>query len=128
MVLLPLPLIWSLKDIRLSQRLALLGICSLALVTVAFDVVRTVKLSRANPNLTTLYGYLELLVTVIISTLPTYGLAISSTEKSREQRRLLWSRITLASFRSTPSIELNRHDRDTGDSKQTDLNVKDGTC
>ncbi|KAM7197542.1 hypothetical protein V8F33_005508 [Rhypophila sp. PSN 637] len=126
-VLILVPIIWNLQ-MQTKQKLAFLGVCSLAIITIAFEVVRTVKLSQLNFNLTNLYSYLELLVAVIISTLPTFSFAISNTEKSREYRRLLWSRITLASYRSNNgsnhSVELRDHTDNPG-FKRTASSVQD---
>ncbi|KAK4210214.1 putative cfem domain-containing protein [Rhypophila decipiens] len=92
-VFLPLALIYH-SNLRHDQKYAILGVCSLALITVVFETVRSVKLYQQDPHLTNLYGYLELLVAVIISTLPTYRFVIFYGEKSKEYRRLVWTRMT----------------------------------
>ncbi len=101
-VILPISWIWSL-GMPGSQKLGVSGICSLALVTIAFETVRSVKLYQEDAHLTNLYGYLELLVAVIISMLPAYRFLISSTKKNLEYRRLLRSRFTLRSHHSNHS-------------------------
>ncbi|KAI1394217.1 uncharacterized protein F4822DRAFT_424693 [Hypoxylon trugodes] len=101
-VILPMPVIWRLH-MRLKQKLALSGICSLAIITIAFETVRTVKLYQENNNLTNLYSYLELLVSVLTSMLPSYRFLISPSDKDREYRRLFWTRITLRSYHSASS-------------------------
>ncbi|KAI0482648.1 hypothetical protein GGR56DRAFT_200308 [Xylariaceae sp. FL0804] len=74
-ILLPMPLIWSL-NMRTTQKLAISGLCSLALITVAFETVRS---------------------------LPSYRFLISPSDKDREYRRLFWTRITMRSFPSNSS-------------------------
>ncbi len=88
------------------------AICSLAIITVVFETVRSVKLYQVNFNLTNLYGYLELLVSVFVSMLPSYRFLISPADKDREYRRIFWSRITLKSyhFRST-GYSIHSYDR-----------------
>lgn len=94
-----MPLIWRL-NMRLTQKLAVTAICSLAMITVAFETIRSVKLYQTDFNLTNLYGYLELLVSVLVSMLPSYRFLISPADKDREYRRIFWSRITLRTYRS----------------------------
>ena len=98
-VVLPMRLIWRL-NMRITQKLAVTAICSLAIITVMFETVRSVKLYQVNFNLTNLYGYLELLVSVIVSMLPSYRFLISPADKDREYRRIFWSRITLRTYHS----------------------------
>lgn len=101
-VFLPMPLIWSLHMPR-TQNLAVSSICSLAIITVGFETVRTVKLYQNNFNLTNLYSYLELLVAVITSMLPSFRFMVSPSPKDREYRRLFWTAITLRSTHSNSS-------------------------
>lgn len=101
-VLLPMPVIWSLH-MPSTQKLAVSSICSLAMITVIFETVRTVKLHQNNFNLTNLYSYLELLVAVITSTLPSFRFMVSPSPKDREYRRLFWTAITLRSAHSNSS-------------------------
>ncbi|KAK4220665.1 hypothetical protein QBC38DRAFT_493741 [Podospora fimiseda] len=96
LVFLPLPSIWRPGNLITSQKLALTGICSLALITIAFETVRTVKLYQLNFSLTNLYGYLELLVAVIVGMIPGYRFLLTNNkDKNTEYRRLFWSRVTL---------------------------------
>ena len=97
-----MPVIWNLNT-TVKQKLALSSVCVLALVTIVFETVRTVKLYQENLYLTNLYSYLELLVSVLVSTLPSYRFLISPTLKDREYRRILWSRLTLRSNHSNDS-------------------------
>ncbi|KAI0843505.1 hypothetical protein F5Y06DRAFT_302657 [Hypoxylon sp. FL0890] len=101
-VALPMPVIWRLQ-IRMTQKLAVSAICSLAMITIAFETLRTVKLHQENFSLTNLYSYLELLISVLISMLPSYRFLISPADKDREYRRLLWTRITMRSHHSGSS-------------------------
>lgn len=101
-VFLPMPVIWSLHMPR-TQKLAVTSICSLAIITVGFETVRTVKLYQNNFNLTNLYSYLELLVAVITSVLPSFRFMVSPSPKDREYRRLFWTAITLRSAHSNSS-------------------------
>lgn len=98
----PLPMIWRL-NMHTKQKLAVTAICSLALITIAFEIVRTVKLYTEDFALTSLYGYLELLVSVLVSMLPSYRFLVSPADKDREYRRLLWTRITMRSNLSCSS-------------------------
>ncbi|OTB15148.1 hypothetical protein K445DRAFT_12427 [Daldinia sp. EC12] len=91
-VALPIPVIWRL-NMGKKQKLALSAICGLAFITVAFE----------NNHLTNLYSYLELLVSVLISQLPSYRFLVSPSDKDREYRRLFWSRITMRSYHSSSS-------------------------
>ncbi|KAI2465742.1 hypothetical protein F4781DRAFT_408115 [Annulohypoxylon bovei var. microspora] len=110
-VVLPMPVIWHLR-MRMTQKIALSAICSLAMITVAFETVRSVKLHQLNSNLTNLYSYLELLVSVLISMLPSYRFLISPSDKDREYRRLFWSRVTLRSYHSRSSgYSMQNYDR-----------------
>ncbi|KAI0397602.1 hypothetical protein F5Y17DRAFT_350038 [Xylariaceae sp. FL0594] len=101
-ICLPLPVIWRL-NMHTRQKLAVTGICSLAIITVAFETVRTVKLYSVNFTLTNLYSYLELIIAVLTSMLPSFRFLISPTDKDREYRRLFWSRLTLRSYHSASS-------------------------
>ena len=106
-----MPLIWTLS-MRTSQKLAVSVICSLALITIAFEVVRTVKLYQESFVLTNLYSYLEFEIAIIVSMLPTYRFLISNSEKNREYRRAFWSRITLRSYQSSHSgYSMHSYDR-----------------
>ncbi|KAI1322718.1 hypothetical protein F5Y16DRAFT_404193 [Xylariaceae sp. FL0255] len=94
LVFLPMPIIWHL-NMHIRQKLAITAICSLAFITIAFEIVRTYKLYTETFTLSNLYGYLELLVAVFVSMLPSYRFLVSPADKDREYRRLFWSRITL---------------------------------
>ncbi|KAI2618343.1 hypothetical protein GGR54DRAFT_605112 [Hypoxylon sp. NC1633] len=102
LVIFPLPMIWRLH-MRTKQKLALSGIFSLAIITIAFETVRTVKLYEFTTYLTNLYSYLELLITVLISMLPSYRFLVSPSDKDREYRRLFWTRVTMRSYHSGSS-------------------------
>ncbi|GAP83967.1 putative integral membrane protein [Rosellinia necatrix] len=117
--ILPIPGIWRL-NMHTKQKLAVTGICSLAIVTVAFETVRTVKLYTQNFALTNLYSYLELVIAVLIGMLPSYRFLVSPADKDREYRRLFWSRVTLREYSSDSSAhELdNAGRRYTGQSER----------
>ena len=69
---LPLWMLRGLK-IRLSQKLGLIAIFSIAIVIVAFDILRTVKsIDGGAFSESALYGILEMTIAVMISCLPTY--------------------------------------------------------
>lgn len=99
----PMPIIWRLY-MHSNQKFALTAICSLDLVTIAFDTVRTHKLYTQSFTLTNLYSYLELLVAVLVGMLLSYRFLISPTDKDREYRRLFWSRITFRGNNSDSSV------------------------
>ncbi|KAI1768392.1 hypothetical protein GGR53DRAFT_477971 [Hypoxylon sp. FL1150] len=101
-IILPMPLIWTLQ-MRLTQKLALSSLCTLAMITVAFDTARSVKLYQLSSALTYLYSYLELVISVLISMLPSYRFLISPADKDREYQRLFWSRITMRNYHSGSS-------------------------
>lgn len=86
-----------------SQKMTVSAICSLAVITIGFETVLSVKLYQNNFNLTNLYSYLELLVAAITSMLPSFRFMVSPTDKDREYRRLFWSRITMRSTHSNSS-------------------------
>ncbi|KAI0101540.1 hypothetical protein GGR51DRAFT_563443 [Nemania sp. FL0031] len=109
-ILLPMLVIWRL-NMATGQKLALSAICGLAIITVAFETVRSVKLYQVNNYLTNLYGYLELLVSVLISMLPSYRFLVSPSDKDREYRRIFWSRITLRSVSSNSSFSMHSYNR-----------------
>lgn len=100
-ILLPMPLIWR-PSTSTRQKLAASAIFGLAIITVAFEVVRSIKLFKVNTNLTNLYGYLELTISVLLCMLPPYRFLVSpaADKGGRRERRLLWSRIT--TLRSRP--------------------------
>ncbi|KAJ8133418.1 hypothetical protein O1611_g199 [Lasiodiplodia mahajangana] len=100
--ILPIPIIWRL-NMHIKQKLAVTGIFGLAAITIAFETLRTVKLYSEDFTLTNLYSYLELVVSVLLSMLPSYRFLVSPTDKDREYRRLFWSRVTLRSYHSASS-------------------------
>lgn len=97
-----MPLIWNLQ-MRLTQKLAVSSLCGLAIITIAFETARSVKLYQLSSALTYLYSYLELIISVLVSMLPSYRFLISLADKDQEYRRLFWSRITMRSYHSGSS-------------------------
>lgn len=108
----PMPVIWRLR-MPSKQKLAVSGICGLAVITVAFDTLRTVKLYTEDFTLTNLYSYLELIIAVLTGMLPSYRFLVSPAEKDREYRRLFWTRVTLRRSvdSSGVSMEIIGHQR-----------------
>lgn len=113
-----MPIIWRLH-MPVPQKLAVSGISSLVMITIAFETVRTVKIYQVDPHLTNLYSYLELLVSVIVGMLPSYRFMVSPAEKDREYRRRFCSRVTMRSGRSEASIAMQRY-RDNQESRKTE--------
>jgi hypothetical protein len=91
-----MPVIWKL-NMRTKQKLAVSGMCGLAGITIAFETVRSVKLYQLNFNLTNLYSYLELLITVLVGMLPSYRFMVGNSDKDREYRHLFWTHVTFRS-------------------------------
>lgn len=83
---------------RISQKLAVTGVCCLALVCIAFDVLRTVQQYRGSMLLAILYTSLELEMAVLVVMLPPLRFLISNSDKSRTYRRRFLSIITLRSL------------------------------
>ncbi|KAI1653340.1 hypothetical protein F4813DRAFT_259172 [Daldinia decipiens] len=109
-IALPMPVIWHL-NMGTKQKLAVSAICSLAMITIAFETLRTVKLHQLDNHLTIFYSYLELLVSVLISQLPSYRFLVSPSDKDREHRRLFWSHVTMRGYNSD-SLEYSMQDLD----------------
>ncbi|KAH9904399.1 hypothetical protein F4778DRAFT_780367 [Xylariomycetidae sp. FL2044] len=110
LILLPMPMIWGLQ-MSARQKLAISAVCCLALITIAFETVRSVKLYQVNNYLTNLYGYLEVLIAVLISMLPSYRFLVSPPDKDAEYRRLFWSRITMRTQHSNSSFSMHNYGR-----------------
>jgi hypothetical protein len=62
-----------------------------------------VKLYQVDLHLTNLYSYLELLISVLISMLPSFRFMVGPSDKDREYRRIFWTRLTLRSRHSNSS-------------------------
>lgn len=105
-VILPLPIIWRLI-MPTEQKLAVTGICGLAIITIAFDTLRTVKLYSENFALTGLYSYLELVVAVLTSMLPSYRFLVSSSDKGRGDLRHFLNRITRSRSSNSSGYSMN---------------------
>lgn len=107
-----MPLIWGLH-MRPSKKLALSGVCGLAFVTVAFETLRSVKLYQSSFVLVSLYGFLQLLVAVIVGMLPPYRFLLFNSEKRGEYRSLFWYRLTLRSNQLFRSRDADPRPEDT---------------
>lgn len=87
-MVLPLPLLWRLK-MPVRQKLAVTAVFSLALVTIAMEILRLVETENALPEVTWLYTSLETEVAVIIASLPAFSFLLSESEGDRQRRRRL---------------------------------------
>ncbi|KAI0443875.1 hypothetical protein F4803DRAFT_573979 [Xylaria telfairii] len=105
-IILPLPIIWRLV-MATEQKLAVTGICGLAIITIAFDTLRTVKLYSENFALTGLYSYLELVVAVLTSMLPSYRFLVSSPDKGAGDLRGFLTRITRSRSSNSSGYSMN---------------------
>ena len=71
-------------QMTLSKKLGLVAILSVALVTVAFDILRTVKsLDQGIFSASSLYTSLEVTFAVIVSCLPIYRALLHTTRKTK---------------------------------------------
>ena len=102
---LPLPLLWRLK-MPARQKLAMTAVFSLALVTIAMDILRLVETEKALPEVTWLYTSLETEVAVIVASLPAFSFLVSDTEGNREPRRRLRKALSLRAGISKTRLRL----------------------
>ncbi|KAK9418795.1 hypothetical protein SUNI508_07815 [Seiridium unicorne] len=123
-ILLPMPVIWNL-NMRFKQKLAVSSICGLAGITIAFETVRSVKLYQTNFNLTNLYSYLELLITVVIGMLPSYRFMVGNTDKDREYRHLFWTHVTFRSRGSSQHSGYSMHSYDRSRNTESARNINE---
>ena len=71
-------------QMSLSKKLGLVAIFSVALVTVAFDILRTVKsLDQGAFSASSLYTSLEVTFAIIVSCLPIYRAVLSTARKTK---------------------------------------------
>ena len=80
---------WMIRDLKvgMSQKLGLAFIFSLAIVCVAFDIVRVVEAVSGNQAL---YTAIEINLVVIISCLPTYRTLLSIGQRRKSQQSHPW--------------------------------------
>ena len=95
-MVLPLPLLWRM-NMPIRQKLAVTAGFSLALVTVAMDILRLVETENALPEVTWLYTSLETEIAVIIAFLPAFSFLISDSATSKERRSRLKRALSLRS-------------------------------
>lgn len=92
----PIPMLWRLQMGR-SQKVAVMIVFLLALVTLAFDILRIVETFISGAQftfLTLLYTSLETEIAVIMFALPTYRLLILGNGKGKATRRALLGTMT----------------------------------
>lgn len=97
---LPLRTLYNLNA-RWSQKAAVMGVFAMALVTIAFEILRAVEFYKLFTFYTTLYTSLQVSFAVIISMLPPYGAIISNSKDHRARRHEFWRLITLRSTGSS---------------------------
>ena len=102
---LPLPLLWRL-NMPVRQKLAITAAFSLALITIAMDILRLVKTENALPEVTWLYTSLETEVAVIVASLPAFSFLVSESAGSRERRTQLRRALSLHSKDSMTGLRL----------------------
>lgn len=96
---LPLPLLWRL-NMPVRQKIAITAVFSLALVTIAMEILRLVETENALPEVTWLYTSLETEVAVIVASLPAFSFLVSDSEGNREKRSRLKNSLSLHSKNS----------------------------
>ena len=111
---LPLPTLFGLQMPAL-QKFAVAGIFLLVWVTIAFDILRLVESLRSGATLTSLYTSLETEVAVIVSSLPTYRVAFTKSDKMKKAKNIMLGKIGV-SRRSKGSSRAQALQSDTGES------------
>ncbi len=86
------------------QKVAVTAGFSLALVTVAMDILRLVETEKALPEVTWLYTSLETEVAVIIASLPAFAFLVSDSANSKEKRSRLKRALSLHSGSSKTGL------------------------
>ena len=126
---LPLPLLWRL-NMPVRQKLAVTAAFSLALITIAMDVLRLVKTENALPEVTWLYTSLETEVAVIVASLPAFSFLVSDSAGSRERRSQLITALSLHSKNSRTGLRLASSAEETNQAGSIDRaeELLDGNC
>lgn len=88
------------------QKLAITAVFSLALVTIAMDILRLVETEKALPEVTWLYTSLETEVAVVVASLPAFSFLVSDAEVCRERRARLREALSLHSWNSKTRLRL----------------------
>ena len=118
---LPLFMIWNLQ-LRLSQKLVLAGVFSLAFVVAIFDILRTVmSLQSGTFSGVALWSSLEVAIAVIVASLPLYRVLL--TDKGRQT---LMSRVSLTRYKDYIDSE-TAVERKGSDDSSTSAPVKPST-
>lgn len=113
-----LPLLWRL-NMPVRQKLAVTAVFSLALVTVAMEILRLVETENALPEVTWLYTSLETEVAVIVASLPAFSFLVSDFEGSRERRSRLRRALSLHSRNSKTRLRLASSTEETNQAEST---------
>ena len=105
-MILPLPLLWRL-NMPIRQKIAVTAVFSLALVTIAMEILRLVETERALPEVTWLYTSLETEVAVVVASLPAFSFLVSDTERSGGGRNQLRKALPLHFLNSRSRLRLS---------------------
>lgn len=117
-MVLPLPLIWRL-NMPVRQKLAVTIVFSLALVTLAMEILRIIETEKSLPEVTWLYTSLQTEVAVIVASLPAFSFLVSDSEGSREKRGQLRKALSLHSWNSKTRLRLASSAEDTDQATST---------
>ena len=85
---LPLPLLLRLR-MAVRQKLAVIGVFSLAWITIAMEILRAIETEKALPEATWLYTSLQTEVAVVVASLPAFSFLVSNTENNKDRRNQL---------------------------------------
>lgn len=88
------------------QKIAVTAVFSLALVTIAMEILRFVETENALPEVIWLYSSLETEVAVIVASLPAFSFLVSDSEGSAERRSRLKRALSLPSWSSKTRLRL----------------------
>ena len=88
------------------QKLAVTIVFSLALVTLAMEILRLIETENALPEVTWLYTSLETEVAVIVASLPAFSFLVSDSQGNREKRGRLRKALSLHSWNSKSRLRL----------------------
>ena len=107
-MILPLPTLLSLQ-MRVSQKIAVATIFLLVWVTIAFDILRLVESLKSGATLTSLYTSLETEVAVIVCSLPTFRIALRTSDKMKKAKTIALSKINLSNrSKGSSKVEILR--------------------
>ena len=93
---LPLPLLLRLR-MAVRQKLAVIGVFSLAWITIAMEILRAIETEKALPEATWLYTSLQTEVAVVVASLPAFSFLVSNTENNKDRRNQLRNAFPLRS-------------------------------